>query len=213
MPDWQPPGGHGNGAGPAGPASGLLLVLHGGRSASTLPTSPAQLSVLRVAALVPALRRALHGSGVAVARPRFTVQGWNGDLAAPVADLNRWLEEAAGRLGPVPVVLIGHSMGARAALRAAGHPLVRAVAGLAPWLPAGEPCCQLAGVSVLLAHGDADRVTSPAGTWDFAARARAVTSVTTVRVRGGDHAMLRGAGRWHQLAARFARAAFGLPEG
>ncbi len=187
--------------------AGLVLVLHGGRSQSTVPTSPVQLSVLRVAAIVPPVRRALCGTGIVVDRPRFTVRGWNGDLASPVADVTRWLDEAATRFGPVPVALIGHSMGARAALRAAGHPLVCAVAGLAPWLPPCEPVAHLAGTRVLLAHGDRDRATSPAETWAFAARAREVTSVTTVRVHGGDHAMLRGMSRWHRLTAEFARAA------
>ena len=54
-------------------------------------------------------------------------------------------------------------MGARAAMRAAGHPAVSAVAGLAPWLALGEPVEQLAGRWVLVAHGTADVITSPAG--------------------------------------------------
>ncbi len=81
------------------------------------------------------------------------------------------------------------------------------MAGLAPWLPAVEPVAQLAGRRVLLAHGDRDRVTSPAQTWAYAERARAVTDVTTVAVDGGDHAMLRRARLWHRLAADFALAA------
>src|SRR5215831_8161717 len=100
-----------------------------------------------------AIRRVLRGSGAEVCRPRFDVRGWNGEQASPVHDLNRMLDEIRGTYGPVPVVLIGHSMGARAALRAAGHPSVTAVAGLAPWLPPGEPTGQLAGRRVLLAHG------------------------------------------------------------
>ena len=91
------------------------------------------------------------------------------------------------------MVLVGHSMGARAALRAAGHPCVTAVAGLAPWLPPGEPVDQLAGRAILLAHGTADIVTSPADTWAYADRARALTTVAEIEVRGGEHAMLRRA--------------------
>ena len=195
------------GAGPCG----LVVVLHGGRSVSAEPTTPLQLSVVRMIPVARAVRRAVADGGIAVCRPRFRVRGWNAGLASPVADLEQWLDEAARRLGDVPVALIGHSMGARAALRAAGHPQVRAVAGLAPWLPPGEPVGQLAGRRVLLAHGDRDTVTSPAQTWAFAERARAVTQVTTVPVPGGDHAMLRGAARWHRLTAEFARDAFGLP--
>lgn len=166
-----------------------------------------QLSVLRMIPVARAVRRAAGSGGIAVWRPRFRVRGWNGDLASPVADVTGWLDEAADRFGPVPVVLIGHSMGARAALRAAGHPLVQAVAGLAPWLPPGEPVAQLAGRRVLLVHGDQDQVTSPAQTWAYADRARRVTEVTTAEVPGGDHAMLRHAAQWHRLAAGFACAA------
>jgi pimeloyl-ACP methyl ester carboxylesterase len=102
------------------------------------------------------------------------------------------LDELRGRLGRVPVVLVGHSMGARAALRVAGHPLVSAIAGLAPWLPPGEPVDQLAGRRVLLAHGSADTVTSPSETWAYADRARSITQVATVEVPNGNHALLRG---------------------
>jgi len=108
-------------------------------------------------------------------------------------------------------VLVGHSMGARAAVRAAGHPAVSAVAGLAPWLPPGEPAVQLAGRQVLLVHGTLDGVTSPPETWAFAERAREATEVAAVEVRGGDHPMLRRARLWHAIAAEFSRAALGLP--
>ena len=124
----------------------------------------------------------------------------------------RW-NAIAGEFGPVPVVLVGHSMGARAAICAAGHPAVSAVAGLAPWLPPGEPADQLAGRPVLLAHGTSDGITSPAETWDFVERARAVTEVAAVEVRDGDHPMLRRARLWHAIAAEFTRAALGLPAG
>jgi pimeloyl-ACP methyl ester carboxylesterase len=147
------------------------------------------------------------GLTVEVARPRFRLRGWNGADASPVRDLEDWLDAIAARPGPVPVALIGHSMGARAALRAAGHPAVVAVAGLAPWLTPADPVAQLAGRRVLLAHGDRDRITSPAETWAYAERARAVTEVTTVVVAGGEHTMLRRARFWHRLAADFALAA------
>ena len=108
------------------------------------------------------------------------------------------------------MVLVGHSMGARAVLRSAGHPAVTAV-GLAPWLPAGEPVDQLAGRRVLLAHGPADRITPPADTWAYAERARLVTDVELIEVRGGEHAMLWRAGLWHRMAADFCRGSFGMP--
>jgi pimeloyl-ACP methyl ester carboxylesterase len=190
---------------------GAVVVAHGGKSVSTEPNGPLELAVLRMAPLANAIRRALRGCGVAVCQPRFEVKGWNGGLASPVADLGRVLDEIGSRYGDIPVVLIGHSMGARAAFRVAGCPAVTAVAGLAPWLPPGEPVDQLAGRRVLLAHGTADRVTPPAETWAYAERARSVTGVAVIEVRNGDHTMLWRAPLWHRLAAEFSRLSLGLP--
>lgn len=190
---------------------GVVVVAHGGREASTAPTTAIQPAVLRMIPLAAAIRRALPGGSVVVSRPRFRVQGWNGAQASPVGDLSEYLDDLRGRFGQVPVVLVGHSMGARAALRAAGHPSVAAVAGLAPWLPPGEPVVQLAGRSILLAHGTADVVTSAAQTWAYADRARALTRVAEVEIRGGDHAMLRRAALWHTLAATFTGVSLGFP--
>ena len=170
-----------------------------------------QPAVLRMIPVAAAIRQGLRGSGAVVRRPRFRVRGWNGAEASPVGDLNDALDAIAAEFGPVPVVLVGHSMGARAAVRAAGHPAVSAVAGLAPWLPPGEPAAQLAGRRVLLAHSTADSITSPAETWAFLDRARAITEVAAVEVRDGDHPMLRRARLWHAIAAEFARAALALP--
>src|SRR6478609_3714267 len=192
---------------------GVVLVAHGGQTSSTSPTSPLQPAVLRMIPVAGAIRLALRGSGVAIQRHRFRVRGWNGTLASPVGDLNEALDAVVAEFGSVPVVLVGHSMGARAAVRAAGHPAVTAVAGLAPWLPPGEPVAQLAGRRVLLAHGNLDTITSPAETWAYVERARAVTPLAAVEVRDGDHPMLRRARLWHALAADFARAALGLPAG
>ena len=148
---------------------------------------------------------------MAVRRPRFVLRGWNDTEASPVRDLSRLLDEIRGQFGPVPVVLVGHSMGARAALRAAGHPSVCAAAGLAPWLPPGEPVEQLAGRRILLAHGTSDVITSQADTWAYAARARALTTVAEIEVRSGEHTMLWRAPLWHGLAAAFTCRSLGLP--
>jgi pimeloyl-ACP methyl ester carboxylesterase len=201
------------GRGHAPGASGLVVVVHGGRSLSTEPTTAVQLPVLRMVPLARAIRHAVRGSRVVVLRPRLRLRGWNGADASPVHDLSELLDELSGRFGRIPVVLVGHSMGARAALRVAGHPLVSAIAGLAPWLPLGEPVDQLAGRRVLLAHGTADTVTSPSETWAYADRARGVAQVAAIEVRHGDHAMLRRAPLWHRIAAEFTRVSLALPAG
>jgi predicted esterase len=193
--------------------TGIVVVAHGGQVSSTETTTAVQPAVLRMIPIVAAIRYALRGSGTVVVRPRFGLRGWNGDQAAPVDDLNQALDGIAATYGPLPVVLIGHSMGARAAMRAAGHPSVYAAAGLAPWLPPDEPVGQLAGRRVLLAHGTADAVTNPQETWAYVERARAVTQVAAIEVRDSDHPMLRRARMWHAIAAEFARAALELPAG
>lgn len=191
----------------------VVLVVHGGTSVSTRPTSATQLAVLRMVPVAHVIQRAMRGSRVAVWRPRFGVRGWNDAQASPVADLNRLLDGLPETVGRVPVILVGHSMGARAALRAGGHPLVTAVAGLAPWLPPGEPVAQLAGRRILLAHASGDTVTRAADTWAYAQRAREASRVTAIEIRGSEHAMLRRASLWHELAAEFTRAVLGLPAG
>jgi hypothetical protein len=204
-------GGAGLGAGAPRRLAGVVLVAHGGQEASTERTGPLQLAVLRMIPVAAAIRSALRGSDVEVRRPRFRVRGWNGAQAAPVGDLREELDDLAAAYGRVPMVLVGHSMGARAAIRAAGHPAVSAVAGLAPWLPPDEPVNQLAGRRMLVAHGTADRITKPADTWAYVERAREVTQVTAIEITDGDHPMLRRASLWHAIAAEFARSALGMP--
>ena len=200
-----------SGRSPAATATGVVVVAHGGQSLSTEPTTATQPAVLRMIPVAAAIRHALRGTGTVVLRPRFGLRGWNGDQASPVRDLNLALDDIGATYGPVPIVLVGHSMGARAAMRSAGHPLVYAVAGLAPWLPLDEPVAQLAGRRVLVAHGTADAITNPQETWAYVERARAVGPVTAIEIKDGDHPMLRRGRLWHAIAAEFARLALELP--
>ena len=178
-------------------------MLHGGRDKSTQPTMPTQLAVIR---MIPFARRiAADGSGeLAVARLRYRVRGWNGELQSPVADARWAIEQLATRYPGRPIGLVGHSMGGRTALRAAGHPAVHSVAALAPWLPPGEPSAQVAGRAVLLVHGTADRMTSPQGTAAFAERLRlSGVEAGLIDIPGEKHAMLGRPRLWHDLAASF----------
>lgn len=183
----------------------VVLVLHGGREFSTDPTQARQLAVLR---MIPFARRiSRRGAGrVAVARLRYASRGWNATAGspAPVADAEWALRQLTERFPGLPIGMVGHSMGGRTALRVGGHPQVRGIVGLAPWLPPNEPVSQLADRRVLLMHGSADRMTSPAGTAAFAGRIEAAgAAVSLVSVRGEGHAMLRRAQLWHEMAAQF----------
>ena len=151
---------------------GIVVLAHGGAAASRMRTSPVQGSVLRMIPVAAAVRDAVGGGGAEVRRARFRLRGWNGADAGPVADLTGLLDQIAAAGGRMPVVLAGHSMGGRAVLRAAGHPLVSAVAGLAPWLPPGRwPSSRYAAATTACcagrASGTPSRPSSPGCRWDM----------------------------------------------
>jgi len=182
----------------------VALVLPGGRADSFEPSESRHLSGVRMRPIARSIHRAGRRRGVAVMQLRYRVRGWNGTEMSPVADARWALQEIRGRHGDVAVVLVGHSMGGRTALRVADDASVRGVAALAPWLPDGEPVEQLVGRDVLIAHGNLDRVTSPRASHRFAERAEQVAKrVDYVTVWGDAHAMLLRAPTWHRLATRF----------
>jgi len=92
-----------------------------------------------------ALRRATRGADVAVWQLRYRYGGWNEPYRDPLRDVSWALDEVRRRHPDAVVVLIGHSMGGRAALWAAGEPTVVAVCALAPWIEPGDPAGQVAG--------------------------------------------------------------------
>jgi hypothetical protein len=55
------------------------------------------------------------------------VRGWNGSEAYLAHDASWAVDEVVRRYGDVPVCLAGIDMGARAALRSAGHEAVNSV--------------------------------------------------------------------------------------
>ncbi|WTA56453.1 lysophospholipase [Kitasatospora purpeofusca] len=188
-----------------------VLVLHGGQEHGLSRPGPVNLAGLRMAGFVHALRRETEGAGVAVGTVRYRHRGWNGERADAAKDAIAALDDLAEELGPVPTVLVGHSMGGRAALRAAGHPTVTGVVALAPWCPAEDPCEQLADRDVLMLHGDLDRITSPAATRAFAARGRAAGArVCGYTVLGTGHTLMRRINDWHRATARLSAGLLGL---
>jgi pimeloyl-ACP methyl ester carboxylesterase len=189
---------------PAAPTRAIALVLHGGRADSTAPTSARQLAVLRMAPFARSLRAGGSSDGLAVARLRYLVRGWNGDEHSPVADTEWALDELGRRFPGAPVAVVGHSMGGRAALYAAGHPGVVSIVALAPWIEREDPVEQLAGRRLLVVHGAHDRMTSARRSAGYARAAASVAaSVSYVRVDAEAHAMLRRAALWHRLTTGF----------
>ena len=185
-----------------------VLVLHGGQENSTAPAAPWQPAYVRMIPFARDLRRA---PGVAVWQLCNRYRGWNAPDLDPVADA-RWALDRLHATHPgVPVALVGHSMGGRVALRVADDPAVAGVCALAPWTPAGEPVAQLADRTVLIAHGDRDRMTDPALSYSYAERAKEVTdAVARFDVRGEGHALLRRYREWTRLVRRFTLGVLGV---
>ncbi|MET9951741.1 alpha/beta fold hydrolase [Streptomyces sp. NPDC006339] len=192
-------------------ARAAVLVLHGGRADALEAPPPLNLPALRMRPFARAIARATAHDDVLVAHVRYERRGWNGDHAHPVADTQRALAELRDLVGPVPVVLVGHSMGARAALRAAADPGVTGVVALAPWCPPAEPAAHLRGRTVCAFHDEADRITSAEDTWAYLTRAQSAGArVRGLRMPHGGHAMLRQARRWHRLTAETTAALLGV---
>lgn len=177
-----------------------VLVLHGGGSRPGSPmVSPTQLSVLR---MKPVARRvARRMPDAATYRLLNSHRGWD-PSRTPVEDVRWALGELRERWGVLPVALVGHSLGGRAALLAGSAPAVRCVVALNPWVLA-EDRTDLRGRQVLVVHGDEDRIAPIARARALADRIARTTDVAFEVVEGGKHAMLRHGGRFERRAAEF----------
>jgi dienelactone hydrolase len=194
-----------------GETRGVALFCHGGTAASLEPPRERALSLVRMRAFDQFVHRSAADRGIATALLRYRVAGWNGEAADAFQDV-RWaigeLREQHGN--DVPIVLVGHSMGGRAVLRAGAEPSVTAICALAPWTPPGEPVMQLRGQTVVVLHGRGDRWVPAKLSADYSVRARrAGARVARFTVEGG-HSMVRRASRWHALARDVVLAGAGL---
>ncbi|HEX5919223.1 MAG TPA: alpha/beta fold hydrolase [Nocardioides sp.] len=184
----------------AGRPRAMVLVLHGGKPRSDQAIGRTSASWRRAAWLQRAIVPQAHAAGVGVWLARYRVRGWNGG-AGPVDDARWALDELRSAHGDVPVVLLGHSMGARVAVHVADDPSVVGVVGLAPWWSADDPVAPLAGRALRAAHGRRDRITSFRETSRYVDRARPVAASVELHDMGDlGHYMLTGARRWHDVA-------------
>lgn len=200
---------------PADEVRAAVLLLPGGSIRSSRPP-------LRLAEWALSLpRRMLEKADPEVATYllHYRFRGWYaGQESGATAVDARWALDEIGRRHPnARVVLVGNSLGGRAAVAVADHPAVTAVVGLAPWLPSETGVHTLTGRSLFVVHGSADRSEAPAA-WSlaFAERARAAGIVTARFVVPGDgHFLLRRRADWAAAITAVALSTVGgrpLPE-
>ncbi|MFP5252953.1 MAG: alpha/beta hydrolase [Actinomycetes bacterium] len=188
---------------PRDPAA-VILMLHGGKARGLDPVDERSASWRRSRWMMAHIGGRANRAGAAVWLLRYGVRGWNAGAGAdpsPVPDTRWALDQVRREHGDVPVVLLGHSMGARTAVAVADHPGVVGVVGLAPWLPADEPTRTLAGKHLAVAHGASDRITSARASRAFVARADRVASSTEFHDMGRvGHYMFRRVAQWNDFA-------------
>jgi alpha-beta hydrolase superfamily lysophospholipase len=186
-------------AAPSSPR-GVVLMLHGGKERSHQAVDSRSASWRRSAAMARSIAAEARALGAALRLLRYRERGWNG--GAPVEDARWALAEVRRELGDLPVVLLGHSMGARTAVHVADDPQVRGVVALAPWFPPGEPAHALAGRTLVAAHGRSDRITSARATRAYVEQARrAGADASFVDMGRVGHYMFRRVPAWNELAA------------
>jgi predicted esterase len=184
---------------PAG-ARAMVLLLHGGKPHSRQPIDGRSASWRRALWLQRSIAARSHEAGVGVWLLRYRHRGWNGG-ANPTDDARWALDRLREAHGDLPVVLLGHSMGARVAVHVADDPSVVGVVGLAPWWSADDPVATLAGRALRAAHGRRDRITSFRETTRYVDRARSVAASVELHDLGGlGHYMLVGSREWHDVA-------------
>ena len=181
---------------------GVVLVLHGGSSRrDSPPVSLTQLSVIRMVPIAHRFARAGRGE-LAVHRLLNSHRGWD-STRTPVMDVTWALQRVRETYGEgVPVCLVGHSLGGRAALMSGAAPSVRSVVALNPWLYPHDRA-DLQGRRVLIVHGTDDRVAPLEHAAAFAERLSGTTSTQFVTVPGGKHAMLRHGREFERAASDF----------
>ncbi|QIX28616.1 lysophospholipase [Nocardioides sp. JQ2195] len=177
-------------------------MLHGGKQHSSMSVDWRSTSWHRSHAMQKAITPRAHEHRISTTLLRYRHRGWNDvDSPSPIPDARWALDEIRDRHGDVPVVLLGHSMGARTAVHVADDPSVVGVVALAPWFEKHDSPHRLTGKHLAAAHGSHDRITSPRATAHFVRRATGVAASTELRDMGPvGHYMFKDIPAWNDFA-------------
>lgn len=184
--------------------AGVVLVLHGGANREGNPmVSPTQLSVIRMIPVARRIAKTCRGK-LAVLRLLNSHRGWDAHTT-PVDDVAWAMAQVRERYAGLPVGLVGHSLGGRAALLAGATDGVRSVVALNPWVYPTDTA-DLSGRRVLIVHGTADRIAQPSRSEAVARRLSINADVGYISIEGGKHAMLSHGADFERAAAAFTTA-------
>lgn len=194
------------------PVEAVVVTLHGGPERGFRRTALWNAAYLRLLPFGQRIRE-LSEDRIAIAHLRHTQTGWNGGEATTLGQARLFLADLHRREPSLPIGLLGHSLGGRTALAAAGHSRVTSVAALAPWVTEHDDVERLVDTDVLVVQGDRDRVCPKPETDAFVTRLREAGGTVDYEVlEGCGHSMYRRAREWHDLAARHLVRTL-LPEG
>lgn len=117
---------------------GVALVLHGGTDKPAAARKPVRrlwpTPWGNAYSIQEGIAKRTQGKGIAVWALRHRLAGWDDDVnPTPVAEAREALREVQLTHPGLPVVLVGHSMGGRTAIRCADHASVVGVVGRNPY--------------------------------------------------------------------------------
>lgn len=182
-------------------AKAIALMLHGGDVEDVEPRREWDPSPLPVKVMAQRIQQ--WNPDLGVVRLLNAVGGWNDRLMSPVVDA-QWALMRLRQVYPgLPIAVVGHSMGGRAAFELAEEEGVRALVGLAPWLADGYDEKRFLGVRTMIVHGRADTITNEDASADLVRRIRAAGGSAVYLSVPGWHTLLFRSRRWQREVAGF----------
>lgn len=191
---------------PVGRGHVHIVVFHGGAENSAHRSWPLAFAPLRALWFASALAVRFVPQHAVVHLVLHRVAGWNetdGAEPDPVLDGRSVLDSIAHDDPDAALVLVGHSMGARTAIRLLdSSPRIRGAVLLAPWLPADEPAAGRADQVTVAVQGGLDTISRPRDTRAFVEEQRSLhRRAGYVEIAGAGHGFIARVRRTHGLLA------------